>query len=179
MKAAKRVIEETYADYEKLVYHTVHRFVGKFGGDFDEYISEANLTFMNAFEKFDRGRGYKFSTYLVTAINNKLRSLRRADSNHAGRYNSLDVADDNGVSRAANVVYSGDSGYGFDDLAKDARTVLDLVLRAPAELRAATAFDGSAKEWKKALRGFLKFRGWDGERMDAAFEEIGEALAAA
>lgn len=183
---SRTVVSEEYKNYEKLVYHTVHRFVKKYGGDSEEYIAEANVVFLNAFEKFDRTAGYRFSTYLVRSIWNRLLNVAKREMDHNRRYNtSLDSGPDGLASRASLVPDSGDSGWAFEDLGHNARTVLDLVLRAPAEIRASLSFtDGlsiseTAKEWKKAIRGYFKHRGLDMRVVDRAFDEIREAMAAA
>lgn len=42
------------------------------GGDFDEFFSEGNSILMKCIEKFDYSRGFRFSTYVTTAIQRHL-----------------------------------------------------------------------------------------------------------
>jgi len=51
--------------------HTRHE------GEMQELISEGNMALMNAVEKFDAGRGVKFSTYATWAIVKRFATLRR------------------------------------------------------------------------------------------------------
>ena len=183
---APAVVSEIYGDYEKLVYHTVHGFVRKYGGDTEEMISEANLIFLNAVDKFDHERGTKFSTYLVRSIHNRLYNVRKAELAHARRYNS-----ENGdLPMAATIPARPDSGfYGLHDLTEDAKTVLGLIIDTPAEILAAVSplpelsggrlpYKAKINRWRTALRGYLLWRDWAAERIDESFGEIEGALAA-
>lgn len=49
--------------------------VARSGGDFDEFFSEGNSILMKCIEKFDYSRGFRFSTYVTTAIQRHLYRL--------------------------------------------------------------------------------------------------------
>ncbi len=56
------------------------------GENIDDLVSDGNLSLMRAVEKFDYGRGYKFSTYATWAImKNFARSIPDAKT-HKQRY---------------------------------------------------------------------------------------------
>lgn len=65
--------------------------------DMLELISEGNMALMNAVEKFDYGRGFKFSTYATWAIAKRFATLRLAQRKRAEQATSeemLEVAHD-------------------------------------------------------------------------------------
>lgn len=71
--------------------------------DFDEYVSEANGILLNAIDKFDFSRGYRFSTYATHAIQRHLyryigrrskRSSRELGMNESLESLATDASDD-------------------------------------------------------------------------------------
>jgi RNA polymerase sigma factor (sigma-70 family) len=77
--------------------------------DFDEYVSEANGILLNAIDKFDFARGYRFSTYATHAVQRHLYRFIERASKRRVRENlatdavealATDSSDDNGPSAA-------------------------------------------------------------------------------
>lgn len=64
------------------------------GTDYDELLSEGNLTLLNAVSKFDVNRGFRFSTYACQAIHHAigLSMLRRRRRPWASLSEGLDIA---------------------------------------------------------------------------------------
>jgi RNA polymerase sigma factor (sigma-70 family) len=65
--------------------------VARSGGDFDEFFSEGNSILIKCIEKFDYSRGFRFSTYVTTAIQ---RHLYRLISKNAKLRSVESVRDD-------------------------------------------------------------------------------------
>jgi len=70
---------------QRLVYNNAKKHLGT-GENIDDLVSDGNLSLMRAVEKFDYGRGFKFSTYATWAIiKNFARSIPDAKT-HKLRY---------------------------------------------------------------------------------------------
>jgi RNA polymerase primary sigma factor len=74
----------------RLVVSIARRFVDDTNG-FDELVSDGNLTLMNAVEKFDYARGFRFSTYATHAIQRDFyRQCRRRRTDRARYLRGID-----------------------------------------------------------------------------------------
>lgn len=178
---AEAVVTEVYLDVEKLIYKTVSRFIARHGGDFEEYVAEANVVFLNCYRLHDPARGM-FSTLLVTAINNRLINFGKNELRYNNRYgsNTIDASTEDRMCVAAGDIADDSSGgYDFGDLGNDARTVLRLVLTASGEFRDAIIGSGKgAKDWRKSLKKYLLIEmGFSTEDISNVFTEIGAVLA--
>ena len=170
---------ETYGEVERLVYHTVNRFIYRYGGDFEEYVGEANIIFMKCVAGF-RPKCAKFSTYLVNAIWNRLVTCRNAaHKEQALRIVSLDDSAMTHSGTTAGEVEDYRTGrYDFSDLTYDAQTVISLVYDAPAEIQAALTLEGrNPQTWRESICDYLHGLGWDGLRIADSLMEVREALA--
>src|SRR5476651_2599406 len=63
-------IAETYDDVAELVYDTCWKFKRRYGGDFDDLLSQANLAFMESYGSYQTK--YRFSTWVRTIVWNRL-----------------------------------------------------------------------------------------------------------
>jgi len=61
-------IEETYADVEKLIHKLTWAHIGRYGGEYDETLSDAHLGFAEAYARFNNRRGVLFITYCYLYI---------------------------------------------------------------------------------------------------------------
>jgi len=61
--ASTIAIEETYEDVRELIHKLTYRHINRYGGDFDEALSDAHLGFAEAYDRFDSRRGAQFITY--------------------------------------------------------------------------------------------------------------------
>jgi len=67
----------------RLVVSIARRFSGE-SGDFEELVSDGNLTLLSAVEKFDYARGFRFSTYATHAIQRDFfRQIRKRRTDRA------------------------------------------------------------------------------------------------
>ena len=170
-------IDDTYADVERLIYFSVRKFQRRFGGDFDHYLSEANLIFLKVYNKeIDPAKG-TFSTLLCHSIYKQLLN-KMPDRRY--KVFSLDEKTRDGTSYANTVA---DTSRAFDlegfceDLSEDAATVLKLVLDAPTELADIAMGKGDSPcNWRSTVRNYLRQMGWPTGRITETFDEIKGAL---
>lgn len=166
--------QETYADVEKLIWKIVNKFVALRGGDPDEAFADASCHFMRAYTAptYDPTRT-RFSTWLWHVVWNGLASDRAREVRNAERFGAAGSMDD--APAGQSVPFNRENLMAR--LSSDARTVLRLVLDAPAEIVEATA--GLTKDGglcRRAIRGWLAGMGWGVARISEAFSEIAEAL---
>jgi RNA polymerase sigma factor (sigma-70 family) len=188
----KRTAEETYEDVRKLICHTVWRIVKKCGGDFDEYMSEANEVFLTAYADFDGS--CPFSNWLVQMITYRLLDVvrdrcheqsrcRPAPNDSVGRIPvwSLSADADSGVNPVENVPDARPTwriGELLEELGDDARTVVQLVVETPAELDAIVKAKGDQpRNYRSSIRNYLAELGWTAVRVAESFAEVRRALA--
>ena len=75
MRAEETTIRDQIAVANLRLVASIAARVARSGGDFDEFYSEGNSILMKCIEKFDYSRGFRFSTYVTTAIQRHLYRL--------------------------------------------------------------------------------------------------------
>lgn len=159
----------TYTDVEKLIYKLIHKFIRRYGGDFEELKSVANYAFVQAYDEWDSKKS-SFSTTVSWYVNMHLLNELRDRIKRSSRvqYKNITGRDANYRQRHfANLL---------DTLSDDAKEVAKLVIKAPAEL--IDAMDYGELTPKKALRNYLLGLQWSKSRIVQSFNEIREALSA-
>lgn len=165
-------IGETYIEVEKLIYHTVNKFVARFGGDTEEYVAEANLVYMRVYEAYDPAKG-AFSTLLVTSINNRLMDMSQSAYRKSKVHSSIDEHEIQPVDRHHDFRI----GEFLEDLTADARMVVDLVLHDSPVSDAAAGKGGEIRNWQSSIREYLRGLGWSARKIGSVFSEVSAALA--
>ena len=181
--ATSRPIDDTYAEVERLVYSAVHRFIRRHGGDFDDLVGLANQVYMDSYDGYDPSKG-SFSNYLWVNITRRLQDFCRAERSR--KEVSLSSPCGNGRGVIGDFIEDRRAGTDFDlaefarRMTEDAKTVIELVLDAPEDLKEiAEGKGGHYYNFRSSLRGWLHSRkGWSVKRISEAFEEISEVLAA-
>lgn len=176
-------VTETYLDVEKMIYAVVNEFHGTFGGDWDEYVAEANLTFKQVYDSYDPTKG-ALTNVLWTSIWRKLTKVNRKNiRSRAFHKVSLDAADGNYNTLAAHIQDRPDCTFDFvafaaaAKLTEDAKTVIGLVLDPPEKVeKVAKAKGDLPMNWRSTLREYLRDIGWAAARISESFEEVREAL---
>lgn len=200
---APSAVESVYADLGELIAGTARKFADRYSQDREECLADANLFFLQAYHTFDPARGRLVPRVRMVIWNRLLDKLRlkasryelRLQGRMACRASMSDrdfhrtLRDDADACGQASVedLYAVpappeptfDRDGFFASLSADARTVAELVLGGPAELRAALAESPHPSEpgtVRAAVRRFLGAAGWTGARIGEAFAEIGGAL---
>lgn len=166
---AKYAAAETFADMERLIYYTVHEFVRKYGGQFEHWIEYAGIAFMTAYHKYDPSLGMTFASYVRFVLWHHLLDVRR----RAARYHARDSQEPLDELHAPPVF---DRISFLDELSRDARKVVNLILATPPGL--SKEIGSVKKPWmiRSVLRRHLRALGWTTERIAESFSEIRRAL---
>lgn len=167
---------ETYHDVENLVYKTVHEFIARYGGEFEEQAGDAHLSFVLAYHTYKEGKT-KFSywtrfTIWTELLEKQRESLRR-------RLPSVSLFADEGKDGwDAETPHSGFCLMEFlDELTEDARIVARLAVDTPLGLaNQMVERGGSGTARRSVLRNYLEGLGWTAERIKESFTEIAHVL---
>lgn len=177
MSLSNDAMTETYKDVEMMIYKIVHRFSACYRMPFEDLLSEAHLTFVRAYQKYDPARfekKAKFSSYLYFALSCDLRTFMKKQRKHL---NLLEVKEEmvgSECHRAFRVIME-------SELSEDARQVVGMVLDTPSELVALFKWNrvktpaGTLHSLREHL---LHDVGWTARRVTRTFDEIRQALAA-
>ena len=168
-RLAQDAAAHTYRDVEKLIYNVIHLFQRRFGGDFYELLSEANMAYLLALQSYRKDGGASFSTWTQTKVWYRLMDWLRGKM----RQRRTEALDEDMFERK--------SEFSFEDfvagLSPDARLVMRLTINTPTEiLCVAVEMGGEPRNFKEATREFLRELGWANSRILESFEEIRKAL---
>ncbi len=168
----EKALQETYKEMELLVYDTVHKFRRRYGGDFEELNSEANLIFMKACSTYNPEKG-QFSTWLVFLLRNGLidnLKKRIKDSQHV-TYGDIDEHRQDGSHQNHFLINL------KDQLKEESKDVLSLILDMPKDLEAMTLLRGGhPSNLRSSLRDYLLEYGWTVNQIKNSFLDIKKAL---
>jgi len=158
--------DEVYEDVKRLIYQTVNRFINKFGGDFDVFLSAANVGFMVALKKFDKTRS-QFHTFLVWVIRNHLQTEANRIRKHKEKMITGNLNPCQDVCKLFNPsVLSG-----------DVKDVAMMSLRLPVDIIDLIGNHGKTPtKIRKMTRERLQKMGWNTNRIQQAFNGIRFAL---
>lgn len=176
-------ITATYYDVENLLHATVHKFILRYGGDFDDLRSRANELFVDAYNLFldaRRRRGYDRAPfpyyvryYLFHQLLEDMRT-RMLREGYLPRRFDYDLEE----------AVVADAGFDIDEclarLSENARLVARLVWDTPIDIRTAVA--GTAKRpgiYRRAIREYLRDGlGWSHRAITDSFNELRVVLSA-
>lgn len=183
--------EDTYDEVRDLIYHTVWGIVRKHGGDFDDFLSEANEVFLTSYANFDGS--CPFTNWLRQNIVYRLIDCVRGRCNERSRLrpepnDSVDgvpVWSLSGTERSDSAVDSVPDTHStwritelLEELGDDARTVISLVVETPSELNSIIQAKGDQpRNYRSSIRQYLAELGWTAARVAESFNEIRHALA--
>jgi DNA-directed RNA polymerase specialized sigma24 family protein len=168
---SEHVITDSFEEVEKLIYYTIHLFVKKYGGRFEDQIEHAGLAFMIAWRKYDPTAGMTFASYVRYVLFNLLLDIKRKETRRctklifeAVNLDTLSILPDFKKSRF------------LDELSNDAHKVVQLVLATPPGLQREIAAVKTPRTIKWILRRHLRTLGWTADRISESFNEIRRAL---
>lgn len=166
-------IEQVYTDVELLINGIVWKFFKRYGGNKDDWQSEANFYFMKAYDKYDKNKG-AFTTWLHHCVYRGLQTYYRktylGNRPHSISGDTLAL-----LPNKKNPFYTFIDL--LDELQKDSKTVVRLIFDMPKELTQEYTEPGdSPKHMKVTLKKHLLKLGWTHARVKESFKEIGEAL---
>lgn len=161
----------TYEDVRPLLDVIVRQFKRKYGRDEEESLSELNVAFVEAYDKYDPDRGsfqdcvyfmgYKRLLEKERLAARRNKKLHRTDCEMGTLHSPTDF----------NVVDF------MDELSADAQRVVRLTLQTPRTLLEELEERGSnPKTFRSVLRAHLIFLGWTRDRVCETFNEIQTVL---
>ena len=164
---ATDAMETTYRDVEHLIYNTIHRFIKRYGGDFEHLKSVCLMAYTNAYHEYDDTRASFVTKVSWNCWKDMLEDLRRT------------------IRRNGKVTYKSFKGDEIsfreprfldllDSLSTDAKQVVKLVTETPRGLIDALSAD--SKTPRSCIRAYLKGLGWTASRITESFSEIRKAL---
>ena len=153
---------EMYDSIADLVKKLVWKFVKKYGGDFDEWVSDANLSAVKAINAYDNTNGAKLSTWvynyvyfdLVTTVQNRIQRSKRNEVSLAFEATKADA-----VARLSTLLV---------DISDDAKTLISCFIESDTTQRANTV--------RRTVREQLKKAGWNTHRFTDVLEEVRTVL---
>lgn len=183
---------ETYEEVQRLIYHTVHRFKQKYGGDFEELLGYAQLSYMACYRDAQAGKiKVPFHTALVNYVWFQLFDRFRTETGHRNKEKvapvvSLAMAAPEGKAydpedyrTARTTAAVGRLRDMLEELGADARAVVEImVFDTPAELvAAAEGKGGTPRNLRSSAKQYLaQTWRWTADRIAAAFDEVEAAL---
>jgi hypothetical protein len=170
--------EESYRDVEHVIKATVQRFVGRYGGNYDDLLADANTAYMLGYRATLEGRNNSpdFATEIKRWVWFELFDAYRVRSQYR-RKDKVVVKQDEYIELLPSRRRTFDMVEFLDELSEDAKLAAALVLETPAELAAAArARGGGDHNLRCLIRAYLRGRGWSPARINASFDEIRVAL---
>lgn len=171
-------MQEAYSDTVEILDRLVSRFVGCYGGDYEDLRSEADLAFMKAWDTHD----YSIRSFEAWLKLKVWRSLQENMRVRLARHNRLPRVHLDLDARAAEVSPApfnlGEFLEQHADLDADAKLVVGLVVNPPIPVRLATRERGeeSVVNIRAAVKEYLRDDGWSKARIDASFTAVMETL---
>lgn len=150
--------EVLYDRLNKLIFKTVHQFKKQHGGDLDDLISQANLSFVEACRTHKPEKS-QITTWVRNRIWWDLEEMRRQHVREAKRMTCLSASFEQPIK------------FDTDRLIRQ-----DLTHDAGQAVKTVLGF-GKKKQRKKHLVFHLLNSGWSGQRVVSTFQEIREAIA--
>lgn len=171
----REFVEETYAECEAILYYTVRKFKRKYGGNFEDLLSEAHSLYMDACTSYNPER-CAFKTWVRNKIWYGLsEGLRKA----AMRANRLPRQAIDLTAHTARQAPSFDRDGYLEWLGKDARVVAMLAFNPPFSVRLEAESRGGEEKpaaLRYAIQKHLREEGWEWERVQKSFTEIKELV---
>lgn len=167
----KDILTETYEDIKSLIFDTVWRFIGKYGGNIDDLMAEANLIFIECVDEYDETKA-KFPTWLTNSINYGL--LDYIKKEYKQTHISIDRED-------TKIEPESPSQFSMiellDEMQQDGLIILKLFLETPTEVIQNVLDEGKRLNhiqgfMRTRLRNRLRQMGWTLQRITESFEEI-------
>lgn len=154
-------VTQTYYDVQNMLYDIAHKFLRKYGGDFEELVSQANLYFMTAYNSFSSKKS-NFTTWCYFIVWKGLLNERQKEI----KTNYI-PCDTNG--------YDEDGCFidFIDELSEDSKIIVGLILDTPNDLKILIERKGGTlPKVKTVIREHLNELGWSMKRITESFSEI-------
>jgi hypothetical protein len=176
-------IEKCYHDNKKLIKYIAYKSYSKskFKNNafinIDDIEAEANIAFVEAYQKYNPDKNIPFKKYLSFYINRRLVIYFNSISKNYKEYSNSDEC-------LQNTEYKQNKNSNFilkdflDSLHDDAALLVYILLDPPPEfiLNTRKHKKGTPLQYRAALKRFLTNRRWTRKQINTAFTEIEEVL---
>lgn len=131
-------------DQQALINHVARKWKRRFecfGYDFDDLFQEGFLVCLNVMKKYDPSKGYAFSTYFVTSLNNHflnmLVSLKKVplESVEHGDFSLLDMVKDEAENPEEEVLVEAEVRTAIAGMSPLARMMTELLIDPPCFIK--------------------------------------------
>jgi len=160
MVTVDRPVDIAHKRLEKMLWKIAHKFQRQFGGDFDDWKSQANECFMDAWQSYQPDRGASLVTWVYRLVTQKLYKNWLREHKRSQRTIPL------------NESLTNDGLYDppslLEEFSSDAKTIIDVALELDPP--------GRTTKKRSALVDALQELGWTGARIAESIGEIREAL---
>jgi DNA-directed RNA polymerase specialized sigma24 family protein len=170
--AILRDCETEWESAQAIIHSMIRKMINKYGGDYEEFESEARMAFMQAWSGFNCQQDTKFATWLYHKLRGRFLEYVRCRARRWSRAGDhLSYGPEEGqVEVALEFVPLADV---FDELSDDGRFLAELILQTPIALQIET----SPRRLLKSLASFMSENyGWTSFRSAITFSEISDAL---
>lgn len=167
----KNTVAETYDDVQNLINKVVWNFCKKYGGSFEEWKAEANLTFVLIFKTHKKSKG-KFTTWLYFCI---WKDLLTYSTTLAKQLPAVPIENIEGIEDARKDSFS--SLELLDEAQEDTKFLINLIWNLPSQLKQIKIKNGNHPcHMKVILKNHLLGLGWTGRRVSESFQEIARII---
>ena len=161
-----------YKLVHNLIFWQVHSFKRQFGGIVDELICEANLTFVKSHNQFITGKTPKgeditddYASHIRHDVFYRLFDSMRLKVRRKHLAEMVSIED------IGDIIYRND--FDIFQLSIDARFVVALILDPPDEITTnAEKKGGEFRNYRSAVRSFLRKQKWSEPKIEGIFKEI-------
>lgn len=161
---------ETFADMKDFLHRLVGKFITRHGGDWDDYLSFAYMTFLESFARFNPSKG-SFHKFVSTRVWYRLMEERREGARkHKCRRIGEVCPDTLPTRRTFSWVEL------MDSLSEDGQTVIRLTFGKDVAVAVAGMRQNRPDTIRHAIREVLTDIGWDEDRITSSFDEILDVL---
>lgn len=179
------VLEETYLDLQRMVIKIVSKAHKRYGGDWDELMSEANRLFVLACKRHDPKRG-SITTCVYIAVMRGLndryrRECKRLKGCHEISLDSIQMGEED--ERHIEIFIkelqdtASDIKHLLMEISDDAKCVVDLVLFPPRDLQEEIKACKNSTIKRRCIEEYLRFTlKWTRFRIRKVVQELREAL---
>jgi DNA-directed RNA polymerase specialized sigma24 family protein len=183
------ITAEAFESMVDMLRTIVHRFIKKYGGEYDELFAEACKVFCEAIPRYDPAKGYRMTTYVYCAVYRHLCSLywRRREQLAGCTVVSLDDIRDTELGHKSQIEnptkVSNQTPTDFilclGEVGEDCKNIVNLILYPPKDF--CEEINGipyeDARTLRECVREYLHFQlKWSLGRIEKSFREITEIL---
>lgn len=165
-------LDTAWQNSQALIHSMIRKTLTRYGGDYDDMLSEAHLAFVEAWRGFNSLQDTKFSTWLYHKLRGRLLEHIRVRSRRWKRTES-DVPYGSGEGEAEVAMSLVPLADVVDELSEDGRLLVQLIIETPIALQIET----NPRRMLKSLSEFMADNyNWSCFRSAITFSEIADAL---